>query len=77
MSMFSKKVQFGINFLDIFNTSPRKSINTVNGIRSTHLGFGVFRGRGFRFSLSYNFGNDKIRVRNRKSGNDEEQRRTN
>ncbi|PTX61378.1 outer membrane receptor protein involved in Fe transport [Kordia periserrulae] len=77
MSMFSKKVQFGINFLDIFDTSPRKSINTVNGIRSTHLGFGVFRGRGFRFSLSYNFGNNKINVRNRKSGNDEEQRRTN
>ena len=77
MSMFDKKVQLGVNFLDIFNTSPRRSIFSVNGIRSTHLGYGLFRGRGFRFSLSYNFGNDKINVRNRRTGNDEEQRRTN
>ncbi|WP_420574965.1 TonB-dependent receptor domain-containing protein [Kordia sp.] len=77
MSMFKKKVQFGVNLLDVFNSSPRKSISTVNGVRSTHLGYGLFRGRGIRFSLSYNFGNKKINVRQRRSGNNEEQRRTN
>ncbi len=77
MSLLEKQLQVGINALDVFNTSPRKRISTVNGIRSTHLGYGLFSGRGFRFSVSYNFGNTKINVRQRKSGNDEEKRRAN
>ncbi len=77
MSLMKKQLRVALNALDIFDTSPRKSTSKVNGITSTHLGYGVFRGRGFRLSLSYSFGNNKINVRERKSGNSEEKKRAN
>ena len=62
LSIKNNKFQLGVVVLDILDTSPRKSTSTINGVTSTHLGYGIFNGRGLRFSLSYNFGNNKINV---------------
>ncbi|MEM7185356.1 MAG: outer membrane beta-barrel family protein [Bacteroidota bacterium] len=74
---FDKKLQLAFSALDIFNTSPRISTSDVNGVVSTFISRGIFRGRGFRISLNYSFGNDEINVRQRREGNTTEQRRAN
>ncbi len=77
MSLLNNSLQLSLNAIDLFNTSPRLSTSFVNGIVSNHKYWGINRGRGVRFSASYSFGNKKINVRNRRSGNYEEQRRAN
>lgn len=73
---FSRKLQLGLLAHDIFDTGSLSSaISEVNGIKTD---FGSNYSRRFvRLSLTYNFGNNKINVRNRNFGNDDARRRTN
>ncbi len=77
MTVLNKKLQLSFNALDVFNTSPRKSTSVANNIKSTHIGYGLYRGRGFRVSVNYNFGNSNVKVKQRRFGNEEEKNRAN
>ena len=63
-------------FSDVFKTYGLNNFkSTINGIEQ------VYRQnestRSFRVSLSYDFGNKKINVKDRYFGNDDERRRSN
>ena len=75
-SFLDKSLQFSIVFKDVFATSYLNNLESnVNGVRQV---YGQNRNsRYLRFSLSYNFGNKKIKEKNRQFGNAEETRRTN
>ncbi len=69
-------VKMSLLFNDIFNKGSLNNYKSaVNGIEQ------VYRqnesSRNFRISLSYDFGNKKLKEKNRNFGNDEEQRRSN
>lgn len=73
---FKNNIKISLLFSDVFKTSGLNNYNsTVNGIEQ------VYRQnestRNFRISLSYNFGNKKITVKDRGFGNDDERRRSN
>jgi hypothetical protein len=73
---FKNKIKVSLLFSDIFKTSGLNNYNSiVNGIEQ------VYRQnestRNFRVSLSYNFGNKKINIKDRNFGNDDERRRSN
>jgi len=75
-SFFNKSLQASVFVKDIFNTSSLNNLaSTVNGVRQV---YGQNRNNRFiRVSLSYSFGNQKVNVKERGFGNDEERRRTN
>ncbi|MBC8756499.1 outer membrane beta-barrel protein [Kordia sp. YSTF-M3] len=75
-SYLNNDLQFSLFVKDILDTgSFRNIVSNVNGVDVT---YGENRSRRyFRFSVSYNFGNNKINVRNRNFGSDEEKGRTN
>ncbi|CAD0009463.1 TonB-dependent receptor domain-containing protein [Flavobacterium salmonis] len=67
------QVSFLIN--DIFNTSYLKDdVSNVNGVRQVYSQ--NESNRYVRLSVVYNFGNNKINVKERNSGNEEEKKRT-
>jgi hypothetical protein len=73
---FSNSLTMSLLLNDIFNTASLNNyISSVNGIEQ------IFRqntsSRNARISLSYEFGNKKVNVKNRGFGNDEEQKRSN
>lgn len=73
---FKNYLKMSLLVSDIFNTASLKNyVSTVNGIEQ------IYRqnesSRNLRISLSYDFGNKKINVKNRNFGNDEEQKRSN
>lgn len=73
---FRNGLKVSFLFSDIFNSASLDNyVSTVNGIKQ------VYRqnesSRNFRISLSYDFGNKKVNVKNRNFGNDEEQKRSN
>lgn len=73
---FKNKIKMSLLFNDVFKTAGLNNCNsTVNGIEQ------VYRQnestRNFRVSLSYNFGNKKINIKDRDFGNDDERRRSN
>ena len=73
---FKNNIKISLLFSDVFKTSGLNNYNSrVNGIEQ------VYRQnestRNFRVSLSYNFGNKKITVKDRGFGNDDERRRSN
>ncbi|PHO00887.1 TonB-dependent receptor [Rhodobacteraceae bacterium 4F10] len=65
--------QLSMGVYDIFNTSPRKSTSFTNNIKQTQKMFPS--NRNFRATLTYNFGNKKVRVNQRNFGNEEEKGR--
>ena len=73
---FSRKLQIAFLAHDIFDRgSLRSAVSEVNGIKTD---FGNnYSNRFLRLSLTYEFGNNKINVRNRNFGNDSERRRSN
>ncbi|MGB6152326.1 MAG: outer membrane beta-barrel family protein [Pricia sp.] len=75
-SFFDKSFQVSVFAKDIFDTSSLNNLtSTVNGVRQV---YGQSRNNRFiRVSVSYNFGNQKVKVQERNFGNDEERRRTN
>lgn len=75
-SILKKKLQLSVLVNDVFNTAYLKDYTSVvNGIKQV---YGQNNSsRFFRFSLAYSFGNDKVNVKQRSLGNEEERRRTN
>ncbi len=68
---FDKKLQLSLYARDIFDTgSTNNMLSEVNGVE---VNFGMnYSRRYLRFSATYNFGNNKINVRERRFGNAEE-----
>lgn len=75
-SIFKNKLQLSMLLNDVFNTAYLKDYTSVvNGIKQV---YGQNNSsRFFRFSLTYSFGNDKVSVQQRSTGNEDERRRTN
>lgn len=70
------KLQVSMLVNDVFNRNYLKNYTSVlNGIRQVYNENNS--SRFFRISLTYNFGNDKVNVKERSFGNDEERKRTN
>ncbi|WP_306352344.1 outer membrane beta-barrel family protein [Flavobacterium sp. '19STA2R22 D10 B1'] len=72
-SMLNNKLNFGLTFNDIFNSSATRWNWETNGIRQTYLQ--NVSNRDFRISVSYNFGNKSKKVEDRDSGNEDERGR--
>tara|TARA_R110002126_G_C10489807_1_gene503471 strand:+ start:20087 stop:22420 length:2334 start_codon:yes stop_codon:yes gene_type:complete len=73
---FKNNIKLSMLFSDVLNTGSLRDYNsTVNGIDQSYSQNAS--SRNFRISLSYDFGNKKIKVKNRAFSNDEEQRRSN
>jgi outer membrane receptor protein involved in Fe transport len=73
---FKNNLKLSVLVSDVFNTASLKDyVSTINGIEQ------IYRqnesSRNVRVSLSYDFGNKKVNVKNRNFGNDDEQRRSN
>ncbi|MNL79052.1 hypothetical protein D3C87_2055740 [compost metagenome] len=61
---------------DVFNRNYLKNYTSVlNGIRQVYSENNS--SRFFRISMTYNFGNDNVKVKERSFGNEEERKRTN
>ncbi|MET4142004.1 outer membrane beta-barrel family protein [Pedobacter sp. UYP1] len=75
-SLLKNKLQLSMLVNDVFNkASLRDYTSVVNGIKQV---YGQnYSSRFFRFSLAYSFGNDKVNIKQRSLGNEEERRRTN
>ena len=73
---FKNNIRMSLLFNDVTNTgSLRDYISSVNGIEQNYRQ--NESSRNFRISLSYDFGNKKINVKNRNFSNDTERRRSN
>jgi len=75
-SFMDKKLQVALFAKDIFDKgSLNNSLSEVNGVE---VNFGMNYSRRYvRLSMTYNFGNNKINVRERKFGNADETSRSN
>ena len=75
-NFLNKKLQVALFAKDIFDTgSLNNSLSEVNGVE---VNFGMNYSRRYvRFSMTYDFGNNKINVRERRFGNADETRRSN
>ncbi|WP_109435254.1 outer membrane beta-barrel family protein [Aquimarina sp. AU119] len=75
-NFLNNDLKLSLYFNDIFDTgSQNNNISEINGVEVVS-GQNYSR-RFFRFSLSYSFGNKKIRVKKRNFGNDDERQRAN
>ncbi|WP_299105148.1 TonB-dependent receptor [uncultured Tenacibaculum sp.] len=75
-SFFNKKIQASVLFNDVFNTASLNNlVSEINGVRNVYSQ--NYNSRHIRFSLSYSFGNKKIKVKDRGFGNNDEQNRAN
>lgn len=73
---FKNNIKLSMLFSDVLNTGSLRDYNsTVNNIDQSYRQNAS--SRNFRISLSYNFGNKKINVKNRIFSNNDEQRRSN
>jgi Outer membrane protein beta-barrel family len=72
MYFLDKKLQLGINGLDIFRTNKSTFIQNVNGIKQAN--FDYPDSQKIRFTLTYNFGKSLERE-DRKSSNEDEKER--
>ncbi len=70
---FKDKLNARISVQDIFYESGWSGVSSFNGLVSS--GSGNWDSRRVSLSLSYNFGNQKIKSRNRKTGIEEESKR--
>lgn len=75
-SILKNKFQLSMLVNDVFNTAYLKEYTSiVNGIKQV---YGQNNSsRFFRLSVAYSFGNDKVNIKQRSLGNEEEKRRTN
>ncbi|GGG92158.1 TonB-dependent receptor [Polaribacter pacificus] len=68
-------VKMSLFFNDVLNTTSLNNyVSTVNGVEQVYKQ--NESSRNFRLSLSYDFGNKKVQVKNRDFGNDDELRRS-
>lgn len=74
-SLLQEKMQLSLLVNDVFNTAYLKDYTSiVNGIRQVYSENNS--SRFFRLSLTYSFGNDKVNVKPRNFGNEDEKRRS-
>lgn len=71
--MLNKLLVMSFTFNDIFKTSKQRWFQTINDINLYNTNYEDVR--KFTFSLSYKFGNNKLRVKDSKEGNSEEKGR--
>ncbi len=71
---FKDRINVKLSAKDLFLTSPWYGESNFNGLRG--IGTGRWDSRRVGLSLSYNFGNNKIKTRKRKTGLEEEIKRT-
>ena len=75
-TFLKKQLQAAIFVNDIFDSASLNNLTSeVNGVKTIYDQ--NYSSRYLRFSLSYSFGNKKIKTRNRGFGNSEEQQRAN
>ncbi|ARV15948.1 TonB-dependent receptor domain-containing protein [Polaribacter sp. SA4-12] len=73
---FKNNIKLSMLFSDVLNTGSLRDYNsTVNNIEQSYSQ--NRSSRSFRISLSYDFGNKKVNVKDRRFGNDDERRRSN
>ena len=73
---FKNNIKLSLLFRDVLNTGSLRDYNsTVSGIDQSYSQNAS--SRNFRVSLSYDFGNKKVKVKKRAFSNDDEQRRSN
>ncbi len=73
---FKNNIKLSMLFSDVLNTGSLREYNsTVSGIDQRYCQNAS--SRNFRISLSYDFGNKKVTIKNRGFSNDDEQRRSN
>ena len=73
---FKNNIKLSMLFSDVLNTGSLRDYNsTVNNINQSYRQ--NQSSRNFRISLSYDFGNKKVNVKDRDFGNDAEQKRSN
>lgn len=73
--LLKDNLQLSLLMNDVFNTAyTRNNVSIVNGIKQVYSENNS--SRFFRFSLTYNFGNNKVNVKQRNFGNEEEKRRS-
>ncbi len=65
-----EKLELAVVANDIFDRSSLRSLESeVNGVKTVYAQ--NYAARNLRFSISYRFGNDQVKVRERGFGNDE------
>ncbi len=74
-ALLDKKLNCTISANDIFKTGGRTFYSKINGMNQTFYNY--YDTQNFKISLTYSFGNKKIRTKKHKSGNDDEQNRIN
>ncbi len=72
-SLMDKKLQIALSGNDVFSSYRPQYKEVTNGINIEYNNY--YDNRNFRFSMSYKFGNSKIRTKRRKFGNQAEKRR--
>ena len=72
-SLLDKKLNCTVAFNDILKRQATSVNVQTNGIDQTYLNY--FDTQSVKISLNYSFGNEKIKVKQRNSGNEEEQSR--
>ncbi|WP_300662721.1 outer membrane beta-barrel family protein [Fluviicola sp.] len=72
---FKKKLSLGLTWQDVLNGQRPVISYYSNGIKTTIQGYED--SRSLRVSVSYKFGNDNLKSKERSFGNEEEQNRTN
>ena len=71
----NKKLQIALAATDILKTDRYRFSSLINGINQVYHNY--YDSRQLRFSVSYNFGNEKIKRQEIKQGNEEERKRNN
>ncbi len=72
---FDKKLTVGVNFDDVFRKNFATYENNTSGFRQNFTQY--YDTRLFRISIAYKFGNNKISLKQRNIGNQEEKNRSN
>lgn len=70
-----KKLQIALAATDILKTDRYRFSSLINGINQVYHNY--YDSRQLRFSVRYNFGNEKIKRQEIKQGNEEERKRSN
>jgi outer membrane receptor protein involved in Fe transport len=73
--LLRKKLQIALNQNDLFKTNRYRYSSTINGITQQYDNY--YDARQMKLSLRYTFGNDRIKGSSRKTGNEEERKRSN
>ncbi|MEO6903130.1 MAG: outer membrane beta-barrel protein, partial [Bacteroidia bacterium] len=72
--LLDKNLKISLRASDIFRTERERYSSTVNGIQQT--GNNYYDNQAINLSVSYKFGNKILKVNQRQTGNEEEQKRT-